>query len=97
VARAQNAFAYKRRAEKSPYCAIDLLPLPLVPQLLEQQTTRPCPGPGRALRMGLTRDGDQATTDSTHSISLLFGRAPILVAATWPFLNSISVGMPLTP
>src|SRR5271169_5392325 len=30
-------------------------------------------------------------------MSLLLGSAPILVAATWPFLNSIRVGMPLTP
>src|SRR4051794_9193002 len=37
------------------------------------------------------------STDSTHSLSLLFGRAPILVAATWPPLNSIIVGMPRTP
>src|SRR3954471_3440050 len=37
------------------------------------------------------------STDSTHSFSLLFGSAPILVAATWPPLNSIIVGMPRTP
>src|SRR5690606_32544051 len=37
------------------------------------------------------------TTDSTHSCNLFFGSAPILVAATWPSLNSISVGMPRTP
>src|SRR3954467_11515727 len=37
------------------------------------------------------------STDSTHSLSLLFGRAPILVAAIWPPLNSIIVGMPRTP
>src|SRR3954453_13805219 len=36
-------------------------------------------------------------TDSTHSFSLLFGNAPIFVAATWPPLNSIIVGMPRTP
>src|SRR5690348_1547074 len=37
------------------------------------------------------------STDSTHSASLVLGSAPILVAATWPFLNRISVGMPRTP
>ena len=37
------------------------------------------------------------STELTHSTSLLFGSAPILVAATWPFLNSIIVGMPRTP
>src|SRR3954452_18938727 len=37
------------------------------------------------------------STDSTHSFSLLFGSAPILVAATWPPLNRIIVGMPRTP
>src|SRR5207302_8821030 len=37
------------------------------------------------------------STDSTHSKSLLFGSAPILVAATWPPLNRIIVGMPRTP
>src|SRR6185312_8066720 len=36
-------------------------------------------------------------TDSTHSYSLLFGSAPILVAATCPSLNKIIVGMPRTP
>src|SRR6266436_1904657 len=36
-------------------------------------------------------------TDSTHSRSLFFGKAPILVAATWPSLNSIRVGIPRTP
>ena len=42
------------------------------------------------------RNRDQIT-DCTHYSSLLLGSAPILVAATWPFLNSIRVGMPLTP
>src|SRR5207302_1223860 len=37
------------------------------------------------------------STDSTHSKSLLLGKAPILVAATWPPLNRIIVGMPRTP
>src|SRR5262245_12676392 len=41
--------------------------------------------------------GGQATTDSTHSTSLLLGNAPILVAATWPPLKSIRVGMPWMP
>src|SRR5579883_37530 len=36
-------------------------------------------------------------TDSAHSTRLLLGKAPILVAATWPFLNRIKVGMPRTP
>src|SRR6266481_2283183 len=36
-------------------------------------------------------------TDSTHSCSLALGSEPILVAATWPFLNRMSVGMPRTP
>src|SRR5579883_2109246 len=42
-------------------------------------------------------EGVPQSTDSTHSTSLLLGSAPILVAATWPFLNRISVGMPRTP
>src|SRR5262249_28975530 len=45
----------------------------------------------RSTMFGLQR------TDSTHSRSLFFGSAPILVAATWPSLNSIKVGMPRTP
>src|SRR6267154_1400695 len=36
-------------------------------------------------------------TDSTHSCSLALGSEPILVAATWPFLNRMRVGMPRTP
>ena len=36
-------------------------------------------------------------TDWIQSASCCFGRAPILVAATWPSLNTIRVGMPRTP
>src|SRR4051812_47099806 len=36
-------------------------------------------------------------TDSTHSFNFDFGRAPILVAATWPSLKRMRVGMPRTP
>src|ERR1700685_267823 len=36
-------------------------------------------------------------TDWTHSTSLLLGRAPILMPATWTFLNMIRVGIPRTP
>lgn len=32
-----------------------------------------------------------------QSTTFPFGRAPIMVAATWPFLNNIMVGMPRTP
>src|SRR5207237_3221687 len=53
----------------------------------------------RRKRRGLAaaRGRSAQMTDSTHSISLPLGRAPILVAATWPLLNSIRVGMPRTP
>src|SRR3954469_22649329 len=36
-------------------------------------------------------------TEWIHSASCCFGRAPILVAATWPSLNTIKVGMPRMP
>src|SRR5689334_9493871 len=36
-------------------------------------------------------------TEFTQSSSLRFGSAPTLVAATWPSLNSISVGTPRMP
>src|SRR2546423_13566833 len=46
----------------------------------------------------LTRAGaGPHRTDSTHSYSLLLGRAPIFVAATWPPLKTIMVGIPRTP
>src|SRR3954449_1246523 len=61
-----------------------------------------CKRPGPSLRTTISRGAPGLQprayrTDSTHSLSLLFGRAPILVAATWPPLNSIIVGMPRTP
>src|SRR4051812_38295365 len=34
---------------------------------------------------------------SIHSLIFDFGRAPTLVAATWPWLKIISVGTPRTP
>src|SRR5690606_4166147 len=35
--------------------------------------------------------------DSIHSLIFDFGSAPTLVAATWPWLKIIMVGMPRTP
>src|SRR5689334_12231655 len=40
--------------------------------------------------------GDQIT-EWIQSASCCFGRAPILVAATWPSLKTIKVGMPRMP
>src|SRR5204862_1733565 len=73
------------------------------------QPDRPAAGGGHRLRIAaglrrlalqigaLHRTAAPYRTDSTHSLSLLLGRAPILVAATWPPLNRIIVGMPRTP
>src|ERR1700732_740300 len=57
------------------------------------------PPQARPTRAGPLREGGlrPQSTDSTHSASLVLGSAPILVAATCPFLNRISVGMPRTP
>src|SRR5579862_6904784 len=52
------------------------------------------------LARGFSREGGTfglQRTDSTHAIRLLLDAAPIFVAATWPPLNSIRVGIPRTP
>ncbi len=46
---------------------------------------------------GSTRASATQMERLIHSTSLLFGAAPTCVEATWPFLNSIRVGMPRTP
>src|SRR5271155_6023682 len=69
------------------------------------RTAIPHPPPPGGGRLGphpvrLTWDagaGSPQSADSTHSRSLLLGKAPILVAATWPSLKRIMVGMPRTP
>src|SRR5262249_14841088 len=48
-------------------------------------------------RQRAARAASVSSTLSTHWYSAVLGSAPILVAATWPFLNSIKVGMPRTP
>src|SRR3954454_13797815 len=61
-----------------------------------------CKRPGPSLRTTISRGAPGLqpraySTDSIHSLSLLFGSAPIFCAATWPPLNRIIVGMPRTP
>ena len=46
---------------------------------------------------GLGRGLDQASCSSRKATSCDLFSAPTLVAASWPFLNSISVGMPRMP
>lgn len=42
------------------------------------------------------RNGNRQMTESTHSLILFFGIAPIRLAATCPPLNSISAGIERT-
>ena len=56
-------------------------------------------GTGRGARLGLALRADPGGPQifaEIQSFSRLFGSAPTWVAAGWPFLNRISVGMPRT-
>ena len=98
-----------RPAQKAAEVGLDCLPVNDIGAALEDLLATQ-PAPMRILICGslylagavLARNGYRAIRAQAIEVliqltSFCFGSAPILVAATWPFLNSSRVGIERTP